>query len=219
MSCGTPRGYNPPMDYDALIFDLDGTLWDAAAASTHGWNIALGKLGASTRVTVDDIRSVSGRPFDQCVAALLPELYPLDDATVEFIDDHERSGIEEMGGSIYDGVADGLRRLSQHYRLFLVSNCPDWYLDAFFDFSGLRECFAGWDCHGRSGLHKSTMLSRLAEEHHLGPAAYVGDTQGDREAAEAAGMDFVYVSYGFGEISEPDMSFASFGDLVDGLVG
>lgn len=31
--------------YDALIFDLDGTLWDAAAASTYGWNLALQEMG------------------------------------------------------------------------------------------------------------------------------------------------------------------------------
>jgi beta-phosphoglucomutase-like phosphatase (HAD superfamily) len=30
---------------EALIFDLDGTLWDAAAASTYGWNLALEELG------------------------------------------------------------------------------------------------------------------------------------------------------------------------------
>ena len=65
-----------PMTPDALIFDLDGTLWDAAAASTYGWNLALEELGLPQRVTVDGIRSVSGRPFPQCVETLLPELSP-----------------------------------------------------------------------------------------------------------------------------------------------
>jgi beta-phosphoglucomutase-like phosphatase (HAD superfamily) len=27
--------------HDGLTFDLDGILWDAAAASTQGWNLAL----------------------------------------------------------------------------------------------------------------------------------------------------------------------------------
>ena len=48
------------MTPDGLVFDLDGTLWDAAAASTLGWNLALEEMGAVSRVTVDDIRSVSG---------------------------------------------------------------------------------------------------------------------------------------------------------------
>ena len=30
---------------DASVFDLDGTLWDAAAASAEGWNLALAEAG------------------------------------------------------------------------------------------------------------------------------------------------------------------------------
>ena len=56
---------------DALIFDLDGTLWDAAAASTYGWNLALAEMGRPERVTVDGIRAVSGRPFPECAAKIL----------------------------------------------------------------------------------------------------------------------------------------------------
>jgi phosphoglycolate phosphatase len=207
------------MTYDALIFDLDGTLWDAAAASTYGWNVALEKLGVTTRVTVDDIRSVSGTPFDQCVATLLPELHPADEATVEFIDEHERFGIEALGGTLYEGVAEGLRALAAQYRLFLVSNCPGWYLEAFFRITGLESCFTGSDCHGASGLDKGNMLRVMCQKHGLGQALYVGDTQGDRDSAEGAGLDFAFVSYGFGKTPAPTLSFSSFSELVERLLG
>lgn len=211
--------YNPLMTYDALIFDLDGTLWDAAAASTYGWNLALEELGASARVTVDDIRSVSGKPFDQCVATLLPELRPANEATIEFIDDHERLGIEKIGGTLYAGVAEGLEALAARHRLFLVSNCPDWYLEAFFRISALAGFFVDSDCHGASGLDKSSMLRVLSRKHHLDRALYVGDTQGDRDAAEVAGMEFAFVSYGFGKTADPALSFSSFSGLVKGFLG
>jgi len=203
------------MTYDALIFDLDGTLWDAAAASTYGWNIALEKLGLTTRITVDDIRSVSGTPFDQCVATLLPELHPAAEATIAFIDEHERFGIEAVGGTLYEGVGEGLRALAARYRLFLVSNCPNWYLEAFFRITDLGSCFAGSDCHGASGLDKSNMLRVLSCKHGLDRALYVGDTQGDRNSAEAAGMEFAFASYGFGETSTPALSFSNFSELVE----
>jgi phosphoglycolate phosphatase len=216
------------MGYDALIFDLDGTLWDAAAASTYGWNLALEKLGLSVRVTVDGIRSVSGKPFRQCVATLVPELglagtAPADgnayEEALELLDDYERLGIETLGGILYEGVAEGLRELAKGLRLFIVSNCPDWYLEAFLRTSGLGTCFAGGDCHGASGLDKPGMLRALSEKYDVDRPAYVGDTQGDRDAAEAVGMDFVFVSYGFGETGEPSMSFASFGDLTARFLG
>ena len=93
---------------DALIFDLDGTLWDAAAASTYGWNLALEEMGLPQRVTVDGIRSVSGRPFPQCVDILLPELSPGPRREVlESLEAGERTGIELMAGVLYDGVAAG----------------------------------------------------------------------------------------------------------------
>ncbi len=219
VACRPPRTrYNSQMTYDALIFDLDGTLWDAAAASTHGWNAALEKLGATTRITVDDIRSVSGTPFRQCVATLLPDLHSADQAVIELIEQHERFGIEEVGGVLYEGVAEGLRALAGHHRLFLVSNCPDWYLKAFFRITGLEGCFAGWDCHGMSGLNKADMLRALSLEHGLDRAVYVGDTQGDRDSAGAAGTEFAFVSYGFGATVLPALSFSSFSELVHALL-
>ncbi|MCL5735974.1 MAG: HAD family hydrolase [Actinobacteria bacterium] len=206
------------MPFDALIFDLDGTLWDAAAASTYGWNLALEKLGLSSRVTVDDIRSVSGKPFEQCVATLLPELHPADAATIELLDGFERLGIEKFGGVLYDGVADGLARLAARYRLFVVSNCPDWYLEAFFGFSGLGEHFSGWDCHGASGMDKSSMLRALCEKYGLERTVYVSDTRGDRLSAEKAGVEFAFVGYGFGEAGEASPAFESFAELLEAFL-
>lgn len=202
------------MTPDALIFDLDGTLWDAAAASAYGWNLALDGMGLPQRVTVDGIRSVSGRPFPQCVEILLPQLSPAPLSTLESLEAGERTGIELMAGVLYDGVASGLSRLAERYRLFLVSNCPEWYLEEFFRHTGLRGRFTGWDCHGSSGIAKSGMLLNLAATHRLVSAVYVGDTQGDQESAGQAGMDFAFAGYGFGDVSGASLSFADFGRLV-----
>ena len=202
------------MSPDALIFDLDGTLWDAAAASTYGWNLALEELGLPQRVTVDGIRSVSGRPFPECVATLLPELWPAPPATLEHLEIRERTGIELIAGELYDGVTSGLARLAERHRLFLVSNCPGWYLEEFFRHTGLQSCFTGWDCHGMSGISKSGMLLNLAANNRLERAVYVGDTRGDQVSAEGAGMEFVFAAYGFGSAEGAPLSFADFDGLA-----
>jgi phosphoglycolate phosphatase len=119
-----------------------------------------------------------------------------------------------VGGCLYHGVADGLLQLAAAYRLFLVSNCPGWYLDAFFRASDLWERFTGWDCHGSSGLSKAAMLADLKETYDLRCSTYVGDTRGDREAAEQAGMQFAVVRYGFGDVGPVPLSFDSFGELA-----
>jgi phosphoglycolate phosphatase len=201
--------------YDALIFDLDGTLWDAAAASTYGWNLALAEMGLTSRVTVDGIRSVSGNPFPRCVEILLPELHPASEALLEALDRSERIGIEAMAGTLYEGVAEGFPSLAEAYRLFVVSNCPDWYLREFLRVTGLGEYLSGHDCHGLSGAGKSDMLAGMRVRYGLERAVYVGDTQGDQDAAEDADMDFAFVSYGFGAVDAAALSFADFGELVE----
>jgi phosphoglycolate phosphatase len=112
-------------------------------------------------------------------------------------------------------VDSGVRRLAAVYPLYLVSNCQDWYLELFFEISGLRGSFAGWDCNGLSGLDKADMLRRLTEAHGLADATYVGDTRGDQDSAREAGMSFAFARYGFGSVTEPVLPFDSF----DGLVG
>lgn len=200
---------------DALIFDLDGTLWDAAAASTYGWNLALEEMGRPDRVSIDDIRSVSGRPFPECAARLLPAMTPIPQATIDHLEERERTGIELIPGDLYPGVAEGLPRLAERYPLFLVSNCPGWYLEAFFRHRGPQEYFTGWDCWGLSGISKSGMLLSLADRYRLEHAVYVGDTQTDREATEAAGMTFAFVEYGFGQMANPaPLMFRDFAALV-----
>lgn len=32
------------MSYDAIVFDIDGTLWDARESITAGWNLAIEEL-------------------------------------------------------------------------------------------------------------------------------------------------------------------------------
>ncbi|MEK3699049.1 hypothetical protein NYE33_18925 [Paenibacillus sp. FSL R10-2199] len=53
------------------------------------------------------------------------------------------------------------------------------------------------------------------ERNHLSSPVYVGDTEGDRRAAEITGIPFVYASYGFGEVSSYDYVI----DRLDGFLG
>jgi beta-phosphoglucomutase-like phosphatase (HAD superfamily) len=50
--------------YDAIIFDVDGTLWNASQASAEGWNRGLAKLGCDRTITARDVERVPRRPFE-----------------------------------------------------------------------------------------------------------------------------------------------------------
>ena len=52
------------------------------------------------------------------------------------------------------------------------------------------------------------------EKYGIASAAYVGDTQGDMEAAYAAGLPFIWADYGFGTPEKYDLRISAFADLV-----
>ena len=44
---------------------------------------------------------------------------------------------------------------------------------------------------------------------------YVGDTQGDADAAKAANVPFIYAKYGFGDVEEFEDKIESFEELLN----
>ncbi len=205
------------MRYDAAIFDIDGTLWDASRTSVVGWNRGLMSLGIDYKITVNGLRSVSGYPYETCVDILLPGLRSTCPDLIRTLNDHEMEAIEAEGGEFYEGALEGVRELSKVLRIFLVSNCQRWYLEAFLGFSGIEDVLAGFDCHGSSGLSKDGMISRIKNGNHLRNAVYVGDTPGDEAAATLAGVEFIHVSWGFGKLRSDAKSVSSFQELEDYL--
>lgn len=206
--------------YDSLIFDLDGTLWDASATSADGWNQALDHLAPRhRRVSADDIREVAGMPFLDCVHKLFGDLGPEAEVFCEALDESERRAIESRGGALFDGVSSGIPVLAKSLDLFLVSNCQSWYLEAFWTHSGLRNHFREFDCHGGSSMSKARMISALVQRYSLKAPIYIGDTAGDEEASSAAGIPFGHVNYGFGIAANPKYRFDSFRHLVEWFQG
>ena len=205
------------MGHDALVFDLDGTLWDTCPACAVAWNEVLERHSIPYRIIeADDVRKVTGRPHEECIRLTFADLTPeqiqilADDTAVE-----DGLAIERLGGEIYVGVGDGLRRLREKYRLFIVSNCQSGYIEMFLKLSGFGELFEDFECWGNTGCPKSENLRRVIERNGLFSPVMVGDTAGDQKAAIDCGVPFAFVSYGFQSCVDVDFTFGSFGELVD----
>lgn len=202
--------------FDSIIFDLDGTLWDASETCAKAWNKALVELEITGRqVTAEGIRSVTGMPFDVCVKTLFFDLDTvLLGELADRIDTQERLHLTSAGGLIYDGVLEGVKRLAEHYELSIISNCQSWYLQLFLEQSALRSCFAASTCHGDSGFEKSAMIVDLCKARTLSNSIYVGDTMGDQTASLRAGVNFGHARYGFGTSDSSTAAFNTFPELV-----
>lgn len=201
---------------DSLIFDLDGTLWDASGATAKGWNRVAENLYLPISATADSIRSVSGLPFDECVETLFPGLTQKHTDLKEQLDLAEKEEIFKSGGELYPGVVDLIPKLKEKYRLFIASNCQDWYLNAFLEHSKLKSYFEDSICFGQTNRSKTENIQELVRRNKLKEPIYVGDTQWDQHAAFFAGVKFIFTRYGFGTINNQRCpSVGSFPELSE----
>ena len=203
--------YRP--DVDSIIFDLDGTLWDASESSALAWSNVCREIGINKSFSGSDIKAVSGLPFDKCVDLLFDGIS--EPNLKARLDRAEKDAIMERGGTFYEGLQDGIKRLAEGYKLFLVSNCQDWYLQAFLNHSGLRELFVDSLCHGTTQLPKRDNIRSIISRNKLRRSVYVGDTHWDQEAAFYAGSKFIFTAYGFGKVTVSCPQVRSFTELVD----
>lgn len=200
----------------ALIFDLDGTLWDTAATCADAWNVALKEMDVPYRsITSNDIRNIMGLTASQIRAKLFFDL-PIEIASkcLQHCFQKELEFIKTRGGTLYSGVIEGLEVLTEKYDLYLVSNCQEDYLKLFFNVTNLKKYFVDWECHGRTGKSKGENIISVITKNKISHAIYIGDTETDARASEKAGIDFFFMAYGMGEVTDYKEKFESFKDFV-----
>lgn len=203
------------MKFDSLIFDMDGTLWDAVDSYVAVWNKTFESMGYSVSVSRDDLLRYMGKPLDEIVesiASFLPS-----GRTGEFYDRLARYDSEMMpvlGGRLYPGVAEWFPRLAERYAVYMVSNCGPDGLRNFLTFTGLSEYVTDTLTNGETHLPKSGNIALLALRNGFKSPIYIGDTQGDCDQAHIAGIPMAHVTYGFGECRDADYSFSDFESLA-----
>jgi phosphoglycolate phosphatase len=206
-----------PAPPDALIFDLDGTLWDTNVTCAQAWNDVLARLGIKYRpITAADVRAVAGRAHSDAVREVFADLGEHEVRRISLQTQVEDNlAIARLGADIYPGVRELVPRLCALFPLMIVSNCQRGYVELFFSTSGLGEHFVDFECWGNTGKTKSENLRALIERNRLRCPWLVGDTSGDYEAASENGVWFVYAGYGFGAVRRYDARVESFSELAD----
>jgi phosphoglycolate phosphatase len=201
---------------DALVFDLDGTLWDTCETCAIAWNAEIARLGIVYRtMTAADVRAVSGQPHLDGIRAAFPGLAETDvvrlaDATAIA----DNAAIARDGGALYPGVREHVPALARRLPLMIVSNCQGGYVETFLAWSGLEASFGDFECWGNTGATKAENLRAVIARNRLRAPLFVGDTEGDRGAAVANGVAFVYASYGYGMVDRYDHRIDRFADVV-----
>lgn len=200
--------------FDSLIFDMDGTLWDAVPSYCRIWEYTLKEFGISDiKVSRELLDSLMGKPVDVLVDAIVTE--PVDrQRFLAALDVNEDHMMPDLGGQLYPDVKETLRQLSQNHRLFMVSNCSPRGAVNFMAYAGVSDCFTDSLTYGQTRVGKDVNIAELVRRYDLKSPLYVGDTQGDADASHKAGVKMAWASYGFGHVSNPDYEIKKFSDLI-----
>jgi len=207
----------------AVLFDLDGTLWDSAEGVCRAWNIVLERNGMAPELTVEKIHGMMGKQMDVIAAILFPGNSREEQAAL--MDECARKEHEilaQTGGILFPMLEETLTALSQKYTLGIISNCQSGYIETFFAAHGLGKYFSDIECFGNNGFSKGENIALVVKRGGFDEAIYVGDTQGDYEGAVHAGLPFVHAAYGFGTAAEAKYSINAITELpqlADKLLG
>ena len=190
--------------YQAVFFDLDGTLTDSAPGIIHSIKYALSKYGvekdeASLRLFIGPplIHSFQEQcGFDHEKAA---------EAVVFYREYFTAGGMFE--NSVYPGIKELLVQLKAAGRkVFVATSKPEPFAVQILEHFGLatlfdRICGAAMD---ETRTKKTQVLAYALEECGIDPktAVMIGDRKDDIEAAFALGLSHIGVLYGYGSREE-----------------
>ena len=189
------------MGYQLMIFDLDGTLLNTLEDLTDSVNYVLWKHGYPER-TVQEVRSFVGDGIHKLIERSLPEEtlpFVVEECFREFTAYYKVHCADKTRP--YDGIPEMLVRVRKAgIRTAVVSNKADYAAKELCAkyFPGMFDEVVG----ERMGIHRKPSPDSVNEVIRLlgvskEETVYIGDSDVDVQTAKNAGIDGIFVAWGF----------------------
>jgi pyrophosphatase PpaX len=189
------RGRDLP-GYKAVVFDLDGTIVDSVELIVSSFQHAIREV-LGREVGRDEAIANVGRPLREQMIMFSPE--HADELVASYREFNHREHDRML--TLYDGILNLLHGLQRAgIKLGLVTSKSRYTTQMAFDLTGIESYFDEAICADESPRNKPSpdpillCLERLGVQ--PGDAAYVGDSPADMQAAKAAGVVAIGVTWG-----------------------
>lgn len=199
----------------AVIFDLDGTLWNPCKEVAISWNLATKDINIE-EITLERVEGLMGKN-QQEIAKDLFSSFSIEEG-LEILNkcfDYEEEYIKKHGATLYENLENTLIELKKNYELYIVSNCQAGYIETFLDFYNFHNYFVDIECAGNTNLSKGENINLIIERNNIEKSFYIGDTMGDYTAAKFAKVPFVYAKYGLGKVEDDVKSIEKIEDVIN----
>ena len=189
------------MKYDAILYDMDGTVLDTLGDLTDSVNYALAHFSFPP-VDSREVAGFLGNGAKRLLTLSCPE--GTDEAVIEKIlafylpwyNAHCR-----IKTAPYEGIIEMMQRFKEMgVKQAVISNKPDSAVKPLAEefFPGLLELAVGESKEIRRKPAPDSVLAAAKQMNiPIGKCVYIGDSEVDIETARNAGMDCVAVTWGF----------------------
>jgi pyrophosphatase PpaX len=208
--------------YQAVVFDLDGTVVDSVELIILSFQHAIREV-LGREISREESIAWVGRPLHEQMVLFSPEHA---DELVQVYREWNHREHDRML-KLYDGILQLLDSLNHAgVKIGLVTSKSRFTTQMAFDLTGIEAYFDASVCSDESTGNKPspdpifTCLEQLGVE--PAEAAYVGDSPADIQAAHAAGVEALAVTWGvFGvaalEAEKPDLLVHTIAELQEVL--
>lgn len=189
------------MKFDAIVFDLDGTILDTLADLSNSVNFALSENGLPTR-SQDEVRSFVGNGIRLLIERAVPQNTSTDvvDACFEDFKSHYKDNSAVLTKP-YDGIESLLASVrAKGIKTAVVSNKADFAVQTLVEkyFKGLFDYCVG----EKDGIRRKPCPDSVnCAMEYLGvkreKCIYIGDSDVDIETARNSGIKCIAVTWGF----------------------
>lgn len=204
------------MKFQMIIFDLDGTLWETEKITYKTANAVLKKKNVDKEITMNVIKATMGCTFEETAEMYMP--YFEKEKREKILDEMlslNAKILAEFGGNVYKNLETTLVNLKNNYKLAIVSNCADGYIESFLSSAKLEKYFVDYMAAAKYKISKAEAIKRVMNRNYINDAIYVGDTSRDYEASKLANIDFIQAKYGFGEDLKTEYSIENIVELPE----
>ncbi len=202
--------------YDGIIFDIDGTLWDARIVITDAWNITLKKLGYDIVLEYEELGKLFGKTMQEIFQILFPDMPESEkEILIKSLYETQYEHMAKFPPSLYEGTESTLTELSKKYKLYIVTNAQKGYIETLYKATGIKKYFTDAMCYGDTHAPKSVTIQRICERNNIKAPIYIGDTQGDADQCAIAKVPMIYAAYGLGNVEAPQTAINDIRELIE----
>ena len=211
--------------YDAILFDVDGTLIDSAPGILNTLEMVFRDMGVD--LTNVNLRRYIGPPLRKSFAEHFSDPAKIEEATERYRMIYHEKGSHE--GGVYPGMPEMLRRLKDAGFTLCTATCkPTEVVTPILEEQGIAGYFAfiGGASMDESRDTKTDVIRHVLRQPALQGkrVLMVGDRSDDLQGAANCGLDAVGVLYGYGSREElepfhPKLLVESCKELTDELLG